>query len=356
MDLSKACGYNNLLIESTNASDLIMTFRNGSIIRMVSGESNQNLRGFTVSGILVIDEAAFVPENLWTEILMPTTVIRGQKVLFISTPNGFNWFHDLFQLGLDPQFPDFRSYRITSEDNPYLNPAVLEQARLTLPDKAYLQEYLGQFVEGSGSVFEFADVAVLDSYRSGPEPGQKFFGGLDLAIANDFTVLTILNEKGEVVDFFRENKTSWEQIIGSVAERIKKWNAFTLVEKNSIGSVVYENLRKLVGPNLVGEFNTTQASKQNIIEDLKKAFAQHEIMIPTKRLNPQMHIELASFTYKMLPTGKIAYQGGSGVCDDTVLSLAIAFHSYRTKRAKGTYAVYSGLSNDVLYGGFGKTL
>ena len=356
LDLAKAAGNNNPLIDSTNASELLMQFKNGSTIRMMSAESKQNLRGFTVSGILVIDEASFIPEELWTEILMPTTVIRGQKVLFISTPNGFNWFKDLYDYGQSDAYPDFKSYRITSLDNPYMNENVLAMAKLTLPDKAYLQEYLGQFVEGGGAVFEFGECAVVNSYQPGPKEKTTYFAGLDLAIANDFTVLTIFDDRGNVVDFFRENKTSWEQIIGRVAEKIKHWNAYTLVEKNSIGSVVYEQLKKICGANLVGEFNTTQDSKQDIIEDLKKAFAEHAISIPTKQLNPQLHIELASFSYKMLPSGRIQYQGGSGVPDDCVLSLAIAHYCYRSKRSKGTYAVYSGGNPNAQYGNVGKYL
>lgn len=345
VDLAKAAGENNPLIESTNASELIMQFKNGSTIRMVSGESKQNLRGFTVSGILVMDEAAFLPEELWTEILMPTTVIRGQKVLFISTPNGFNWFKDLFDLGQTDEEKEWKSYRIKSEDNPYMDRSILEMAKKLLPEKAYLQEYEGVFVEGSGSVFDFAQCALIETYLQAPLKSRKYFGGLDLAIANDYTVLIIFDDLGNIVDFFRENKTSWEQIIDRVAHKIQYWNAYTLVEKNSIGSVVYEQLKKKCGANLVGEFNTTQESKQDIIEDLKKAFVERAIRIPTKKLNPQMHVELSSFSYKMLPSGKIQYQGGGGVSDDVVMSLAIAHNCFRTKKSKGTYAVYSGGSD-----------
>jgi hypothetical protein len=350
LDLSKAAGHNNPLIVSTNASELIMQFRNGSTIRMVSGESRQNLRGFTVSGILVIDEAAFLDEELWNEVLMPTTVIRGQKVLFISTPNGYNWFKTIYEYGQSPEHPDWKSYRITSLDNPYMSQAVLDMAKITLPEKAYLQEYLGQFTEGGGSVFDFGDCTTIEYYKPGPDKGKKYYGGLDLAIANDWTVLTVFDEDGNMVDFFRENKSSWEQIIGRVAEKIKHWSAYTLVEKNSIGSVVFEQLQKICGPNLVGGFNTTQESKQNIIEDLKKAFAQHEIRIPTKTLNPQLHVELASFAYKMLPSGKIQYEGGGGVEDDCVMSLAIAHNCYRSKKSRGVYAVYSGVTPDNIFG------
>ena len=354
LDLVKASGDNNPLIESTNSSELIMQFRNGSTIRMVSGESKQNLRGFTVSGILVIDEAAYLPEELWNEILMPTTIIRGKKVLFISTPNGFNWFKDIYDFGQSDLHPHWGSYRITSRDNPFMDRSILEMAKLTLPEKAYLQEYEGQFVEGSGSVFEFGHCANITRYGSAPEKARKYYAGLDLAISNDYTVLTVFDDLGNVVDFFRENMTSWEQIIGRVSEKIKFWNCYTLVEKNSIGSVVYENLQKLCGNNLLGAFTTTLDNKMNIIEDLKLSFAKSKIQIPTKQLNPEMHLELASFAYKLMPSGKINYSAPGGMHDDIVMSMAIAHNCLVSKKDKGTYAVYSAGPLDKKLESFGK--
>lgn len=340
-DLKRAAG-DNALIKSFNSSELIMEFRNGSIIRMVSGESKANLRGFTCSGILILDEAAFMTKDLWEEVLMATTIIKGKKVLFISTPNGFNWFYDLYECGLSNEYPDWESHRIRSTDNPYLPIETINMAKLMLPTKAYLQEYEGEFVEGGGSVFEFGECANINTYSKGPEPGIKYYAGLDLAIANDFTVLIVYDDKGNIVDFFRENKTSWEQIISRVAEKINYWGCITQVEKNSIGSVVYEQLKKLCRDNLILSFVTTQESKQNIIEDLKLGFSKHSLSIPTKKLNPDMHLELSSFTYKMLPSGKIDYRGPSGIPDDIVMSMAIGFNCLLTKKSKGIYSVYSG--------------
>jgi len=342
MDLAKAAGSNNPLIASSNASELIMTFKSGSVIRMLSAESGQNLRGFTVSGLMVIDEASFIPEDVWTNILRPTTLIRGKKVLFISTPNGANWFKKIFDWGLDPEYKDWASYRITSYDNPYLDQETLELARKTLPEKSFLQEYLGVFLEGSGSAFAgFGQCATIDYLKEGPEPGRKYYAGLDLAVANDWTVLTVLDDRGDMVDFYRMNKTSWEEIIGEVISRINKWKCYTLVEKNSIGSVIYEQLHKAC-PNLVAPFTTTNSSKKDIIENLKLHFADKLIRIPKKDTLSILHMELSMFTYKMLPSGLISYGAPSGGSDDTTMSLAFATWAFKAGKSIGTYAVYNG--------------
>ena len=351
MDLAKSAGANNPLIASSNASELIMTFKSGSVIRMLSAESGQNLRGFTVSGLLVIDEAAFIPEDIWTTILRPTTLIRGKKVLFISTPNGTNWFHKIFEWGQDPEYKDWCSYRITSYDNPYLDQDTLELARKTLPEKSFLQEYLGVFLQGGGNVFAgFGQCATLESLQMKPEAGRKYFAGLDLAVANDYTVLTIFDDEGNLVDFYRKNKTSWEEIIGEVADKISHWRCYTVVEKNSIGSVVAEQLAKAC-PNLIEAFTTTNATKKDIIESLKLSFSDKLIRIPKKDVLSVMHMELGIFAYKMLPSGLISYSAPSGASDDIVMSLAFANRALTQGKSKGTYAVYSGATSRL--GGVG---
>jgi phage FluMu gp28-like protein len=341
VDLAKATGGNNPLIKSTNASELIMTFWNGSTIRMLSAESGSNLRGITVSGLCVLDESAFIEESVWTEIIRPATMILGKKVLFISTPFGSNWFKKIYEWGEDKAYPEWASYRITPEDNPYLNKDDLETARLTVPSNTYLQEFLGMFIDGTGSVFEkYGECSILPGLASEPQEGRRYYAGLDLAIQEDFTVLIVFDDRGHLVDFFRQNRTSWEEIIDEVTYRIKKWNAHTLVEKNSIGSVVFEALSKKA-PQLVEAFTTTQTSKQDLIEALKLAFTRHEIKMPNEDVLPDLHTELSVFTYKMLAGGKISYSAPSGLHDDCVVALALALKSLQNKKRKGVYNVMS---------------
>ena len=352
VDLAKSCGPNNPLIQSTNASELIMTFRNGSTIRMLSAESGSNIRGITVSGIAILDESAFIDEYVWSEVIRPATMILGKKVLFISTPFGTNWFKKIYDWGQDPHYEEWASYRINPEDNPYLNKQDLETARLTVPTNTYLQEFLGQFIDGSGSVFEkFGECSTLTSLASQPSPNTRFWGGLDLAIQQDFTVLTIFDDKGNLVDFYRQNRTSWESIIEEVSYRIQKWNAHTIVELNSIGSVVHEALKK-ASPGLIEGFTTTQSSKQDLIEALKLAFVRHEIQIPREEVLPELHTELSVFTYKMLTGGKISYSAPSGMHDDCVMSLALALKSLQQGSRKGQYAAIgarSGRGFDAMF-------
>ncbi len=336
LELAKACGPTNPLVASSNASELMLTFKNGSVIRMVSGETDQNLRGVTLTH-LIVDEAAYIRESLWAEILRPACMIRGKKVLFISTPRSKNWFYNIFEMGNSEEFPDWRSYRITSEENPYLNKEELDQARKTLPSEIFAAEYMGVFTESGSGVFQSFTNCVNPLYaRTGPDPKSRYYAGVDLALAHDYTVVTIIDQDGNIVDWFRENKTSWEQIIGSVTEILKRYNAQAYVELNSIGSVVYEQLRKSLGAK-VKSFTTTQNSKNDIIEKLKLSFEDNLLKLPPEHVWPELHLELATFTYKVLPSGKLSYSAPGGMTDDIVMSLALANHSFKESKVKGVY-------------------
>ena len=86
----------NLLV-SNNASDLILESVTGSSIWFYSSEQGDKIRGIT-NNYLIIDEVAFLKndKDLWYAILQPTIKVKGEKILFISTPNGTNsLFYDL---------------------------------------------------------------------------------------------------------------------------------------------------------------------------------------------------------------------------------------------------------------------
>ncbi len=79
----------------------------GSTIQFFSAERYDNIRGFTFD-YLVCDEFAFMDEKAWTEVLRATVLVKGKKVLLISTPKGKNHFYQMHQLdGINNQYKSF---------------------------------------------------------------------------------------------------------------------------------------------------------------------------------------------------------------------------------------------------------
>src|SRR5262249_27305618 len=64
--------------------------------------------------------------------------------LFISTPNGFNWFHKLYERAR--RLPDWACWQRPSTDNPDVTADELANARAE-GELVYAQEYLAQFLD-----------------------------------------------------------------------------------------------------------------------------------------------------------------------------------------------------------------
>ena len=83
-DFMKAIGDSGV-IEKANESLLHIRFVNKSEILFKSAEQADGLRGYTVSGILILDECAFIPQKI-IDIVLPTTTVHKASILICSTP------------------------------------------------------------------------------------------------------------------------------------------------------------------------------------------------------------------------------------------------------------------------------
>ena len=308
-----------------NKSDLRITGF-GSSIEFFSGERPDNIRGNTFN-YMVIDEFAFTRPELWDEVLSATVMVKGKKVLFISTPKGKNHFH---RVCLQPNYDDrYKYFHFTSYDNPLIDPKELDERRRSLPEHVFKQEYLAEFLDNAGGLFKGVRQCIGHGERS-----SRNYGGLDIGRADDYTVLTILNDRGEMVTVQRWRHDDWSRIIDKVADLIRNYNAITTVEVNNQGDVFAEMLSKKL-PGKIVPFVTTSKSKPQLIEDLALSFEQRNI-----RVNDVGWLldELDSFTYIYNPnTRGVQYSAPVGLHDDGVMSLALAVNSLKSNKHKGKY-------------------
>jgi hypothetical protein len=91
----------------------------------------------------------------WHEILRPTLTDLAGGATFISTPNGFNHFYDLY--GMEAKDNDYKSFHFTSYDNPHLPYTEIEKAKLELPEDRFAQEYMADFRKMEGLVYKGFD-------------------------------------------------------------------------------------------------------------------------------------------------------------------------------------------------------
>lgn len=332
-ELMSAIGASGV-VKSNNYSSSELELKNGSTIYFRSAERYDNIRGMTLD-YAIIDEAAFIKDDAWSEAIKPTLLVRGKKVLFISTPKGKNWFYELFQYGQSDDYPNYKSYKGSSYDTPFISRDEIDDAKRTVPDAIFKQEYLAEFIDGGGEVFANIDQCTFPIY---PKPQGKVFAGLDIGKQEDYTVLTLMDSKGRIVDIYRDNKNQWSVMIKEVVERVRKYNASLLVEVNGVGDPIFEQIKSQYANT--HPFVTTNKSKNEIIEGLILDFNEVSVHIPSKELFSPLYNELSYFTYEYSPkTRSIRYGHPTGLHDDTVMSLALCNYNRKKNKTYGTYAV-----------------
>lgn len=313
------------IILDSNKSEKIIEFMGGGVLEFWSLEDPDAGRSRKYKRIIV-DEAALARhlEQAWTESLRPTLSDFKGDAWFLSSTRGRNYYYTLHQRGKDPEKPEWSSWVFPTSTNPHIDKDEIEAARNELPQRAFSQEYLAEFLENGGSVFRFIDEAATASLQEIADPGATYVMGVDWAKDNDFTVLTVMDavEKREVWKE-RFNKIDWHlqrQRIHTLQDRYKC--DLILAELNSIGSVNVEELRREGLP--IEGFTTTNQSKREIIDHLVVAFERFDISIIDDNVTKY---ELESFDVNISKAGNIIYGAPDGGHDDTVISLALAYQA-----------------------------
>jgi hypothetical protein len=99
----------------------IQALGNKFIVHAKSAQYPQTLVGEGLSGV-VFSEAAKLKPSVWIKYIRPTLADFGGWTYFGSTPEGRNWFYDLWEIGQDPRRTDWRSWRAPAWVNPYVYP------------------------------------------------------------------------------------------------------------------------------------------------------------------------------------------------------------------------------------------
>lgn len=302
----------------------------GGVLDMWTGDNEDAGRGRKYKRI-VVNEAAMIRalKGLWEQTIRPTLTDYRGDAWFGSTPKGRNYFWQLYQRGQDPEFRDrgWRSWHFPTASNPFIHPEEIEEARRDLPERAYMQEYMAEFLEDSAGVFRGVNNCV-DVGRDGPLEYQEwnwYTMGVDLARVNDFTVLTVLDSAGKQVWFERFNEVSWNLAIERIASAWKAYKPdMVWVDQTGVGDPLLEMLQSKGVP--AQGYMFTSRSKTQLVDSLAMAIERKLLSLMDL---PVQTNELIGFEYDVTPAGNVRMEAPSGEHDDTVMALALANHGLR---------------------------
>lgn len=202
-----------------NESELsVKIAQTGSLIELKGSDNEDSLRGaglgtkHHMGGLaLLIDEFASIYDNwaVWHEVLRPMLSDHKSGALFISTPKGKDAFWELFMRGQREE-NDWKSWQFSTTDNPYIDPQEVEEAKNTMPERYFRQEYLGSFESFVGLIYpEFSAKYHIIKPIYLPEIYTRI-GAIDPAITGTTAVLkSAIDEDGTIFvyeEYYEKNK------------------------------------------------------------------------------------------------------------------------------------------------------
>ena len=274
----------------------------------------------------IINEAAMVADliDAWNMVIRPTLADLQGGAEFYSTPKGLNGFYTLYSQAEDN--PEWSRFHYSSYDNPHMPRVELDAMQTSLPERVFRQEIMAEFLE-DGAYFQRVHEAAIIEQPDEPEQhaGHYLVAGLDWAQSDDYTVLTIAcRDCNKVVDWDRFNQIDFTYQRERVIDKLSRWGAAVLPERNSIGQPNIELMRDRVtvlgGPDNLPGFMTTATSKPALIQALASGLEHDRFLIPAEYAD-----EMLSYQVEVMAGGHQKFEAPRGQHDDRVISLALAW-------------------------------
>lgn len=323
------------IVEKFNDSLNEIHFKNGSEIRFLSAESRNNLRGQTTTGLLVFDEMAFLNDET-IQLVMPYVDAHNAPMLCISTPMFCDGQYYRFYMNPDNKTSFSFDWTDPKYDiSKFITKEKLEYYRKTMTEMKFKTEMLGQFIESGGWVFK----NILPCIGT-PDNKIPVGAGIDFGTGSngDWTVIVLFNELKQMVDIQMVNDMDPMSQVSWLANIINKYSSLKHIyaEKNSIGEVYISALKKKLNKkSILHEFDTTNKSKKEVVEELVKAFANETITILD---NAELIKQLQHFIVKKLSNNNYTYENDSPtIHDDAVIATCLAWKALNGK--VGNYSI-----------------
>lgn len=314
------------IIKKANATTLTIETIFNSYLQFFTMESPTSIRGYTISGLLVLDECAFFPDVLtdgsepWSSVIMPITKARHPKILIISTPKGKRgMFYDMYLKAVKKE-NGFKELSATIYDDDLVSKEEIDDIRKTVSPIGFEEEFMVKFLDSSLTFFKgFENCFGEFEY----DYNEKQWIGIDLsANGEDSTIVTKMNESNQVKQYKIEG--TLDSKYKQIADIINSTNNLQMayLEINGIGAVMLNEIQKLVhNKSKLREWTTTNDTKEKAVSSLAMAIANKDIHFG--RDDGELFSELGSFIVKYTKTGRMQFEASSGRHDDRCMSLAI---------------------------------
>lgn len=351
---------------------MTLTLSNGSRIIAVPASIKQ-IRGWPVD-LLVVDEAGFVPQDIW-DAAEPAIIARpGSRVILVSTPWGGSdhYFRQLWTRGMATGLDDrqVHAWHWPSSVSPLVDKALLEDIRGRKSPDVFAREYEAQWTDGAGAYFterELTDAVAQyelvppaaaleagDLWVDGPGllPSWPAVGGIDWGMARDANAVALLSPLedygvnrdltgGRMVFYVpwleARYRCPWAEFIGSLVQMCTRGYSVQAIasEVNGVGAYPTDDLSsRLWSEHRPGTPYTVVSKVWTDVRRKQSGFGQIKAMLQRRQLvlppHPELLSQLRGLEFEQLAGGgmRIAVPDAVGH-DDLAMALMQAVSALR---------------------------
>lgn len=282
--------------------------------------------------LIIVDEAAVIPPDIWETYLSARLISRSGKVIFISTPFGQNWFYHEYLKAKENK----AGFAFRTLDNPTLmeeGRQMVEKLQKEIPKQIYLQNYDASFLPDAASVFPTIEQIIRPGTLRDSIIGRKYVMGVDLGRHEDYTVLTIIDTwDNSLCHIERISETSFPIQKARIIACAKRYNnAMVIVDSTGVGLPISEDLMR-EGTFVITDYKFSGKSKTELVQKGIVFIEQNQVSIPPDiESNTPLVEEAKAFGYNMTESGNISYSAPQGLHDDCIISFLLAIWGLQGK-------------------------
>lgn len=319
------------LVESYEKEFNLVTFKNGATVQRLSANNPAALSGDGVT-LWVVDESQYISQAAWDN-LYPSTSERNGVCVLLGVSEGEGPYRTICFQGDSPDYPEYLRLAYPTAANPLVPRHRIAAAQRVLSPTKFKQLYLAQWVGELGKVFRNVEGCINQdaihmfpdesgAFTQPPRAGMQYYGGLDLARLQDWTVYTIWDRHGRLVAWTRFNLVSWElQETRAAMFSAHYGHPPTVCDATGVGDRVVSALATL-GMNVQEYPINSNAAKRLLVDEGSTRIGIGGLSYP--RI-PGLITELNVYEAKKSPSGQvIVYEAPGGMHDDWVMSTCLA--------------------------------
>jgi hypothetical protein len=271
----------------------INLINNSVIYCLPTGLTGYGIRGYTVN-LLIADEAAFIPEEVWLAVTPMLAATKGTKWL-LSTPHGREgYYYSCFS------DPNFTSFHVSSEDCPRISRDFLEREKKRLTIAQYAQEYLGEFVDELRQFFpnDLIEEAMILKRPQYMSPNVNTYCGVDVArMGEDESVIISIQKLSEDKYYMLDIYVSTKTLLTDTADMIRNYDrkyhfSKIYIDTTGVGSGVFDHLLRCdeVKKKIISIENASRSLDSS--SSLKKRLLKEDLYANLLRMMERHMIEL----------------------------------------------------------------